>query len=154
MLTVRRATREDAVSLASRLREADLKEIQAVGVNSPESALLLGIESPDPCYVAVDQEDIPHIIFGTAPSDDPLLGYVWMMASDGLRDSWVQVLRETRPWLERIRGHYRVLANAVHADNTLHIRWLRWAGFTIIREFEFNGSRFYEFAKLINPEDR
>lgn len=154
MLTVRRATPEDAVSLAVRLREADLKEILAVGRTSPEDSLMAGVLSPDPCYVAVDEEDIPHIIFGTHPSDDPLLGYVWMMASDGLNENWVQVLRNTKPWLERVRGHYRILANAVHADNTLHIKWLRWAGFTILREVPYKGELFYEFAKLINPEDR
>lgn len=154
MLSVRRATPEDAASLALRLREADLKEILAVSESSPEDALMAGVTSPDPCYVAVDEEDLPHIIFGTHPSNDPLVGYVWMMASDGLKDNWVQVLRNTKPWLERIRGHYRVLANAVHADNTLHIKWLRWSGFTILREVPYKGERFYEFAKLINPEDR
>lgn len=154
MLTVRRAFPEDAVDLAKRLREADLLEIQAVGSKSPEDSLLLGVRSPDGCYVAVDETDTPHIIFGTYPSHEHFLGYVWMMASDALKEHWVQVLRETRPWIERIRGHYRVLANAVHAENTTHIRWLRWAGFTFLREFTFNGNRFYEFAKLIPPEAR
>lgn len=154
MLTVRRATPEDAVDLAQRLRKADLKEIRAVGSSSPEEALLAGVHSPDPCYVAVDEEDIPHIIFGTHPSHEHFLGYIWMMASDGIRRDWVQVLRETKPWIDRIRGHYRVMANAVHADNKVHIKWLRWAGFTFLREFELNGHRFYEFAKLIPPEAR
>ncbi|HCL3314571.1 TPA: hypothetical protein N2A14_002579 [Pseudomonas aeruginosa] len=154
MLKVRRATHADAVDLAQRLREADLREIQAAGHSSAEESLLVGVNSPDPCYVAVDAEDTPHVIFGTHPSGDPLLGFIWMMASDQLKAHWVQVLRETRPWLDRMRGHYRVLANAVYAENTVHIRWLRWAGFTFLREFEFNGSRFYEFAKMIHHEDR
>jgi hypothetical protein len=154
MLTVRRATPEDAVDLAQRLREADLKEIHAAGRSSPEESLLTGVNSPDPCYVAVDEEDRPQIIFGTVPSPDHFLGFVWMMATDAIKDNWVQILRETKPWIDRIRGHYNVLANAVHADNKTHIRWLRWAGFTFLREFEFNGSRFFEFAKLIPPEAR
>jgi hypothetical protein len=148
MLTVRRATPEDAVSLAKRLRKADLKEISAVGRTSPEESLMVGVLSPDSCYVAVDENDVPHIIFGTHPSDDHFLGYVWMMASEQITEHWVQILRETRPWIDTIRNHYRVLANAVHADNTVHIRWLRWAGFTFLKEYTFNGNRFYEFAKL------
>lgn len=154
MLRVRRAVPEDAKHMAPRLRKADLKEIEAVGRSSPEEALLSGIESPDPCYVAVDEADNPQIIFGTTPSPDHFLGYVWMMATDSLKENWVQVLRETKPWVDRIRGHYTVLANAVHADNKVHIRWLRWAGFIFLREFEFNGNRFYEFAKMIPPEAR
>lgn len=153
MLSVRLATTEDAVDMAPRLREADLKEIRAGGLTAdPVEALLAGINCPDPCYVAVDEEDKPQIIFGTNPSDEPFLGYVWMMATDAIQGNWVQVLRETRPWINRIKGDYRVLANAVHAENAVHIRWLRWAGFTFLREFEFRGSRFYEFAKLIPPE--
>lgn len=154
MLTIRRATHADAVDLAQRLREADLKEIRAGGINSPEEALLSGVNSPDPTYVAVDEDGVPHIIWGTHPSDEHHLGFVWMMASDGIHKHWVQILRETRPWVDRIRGHYRVLANAVHKDNIVHIRWLKWAGFTFLREFEFNGESFLEFAKLIQPEAR
>lgn len=154
MLTIRRATHGDAVDLAQRLRTADLKEIHAAGQHSPEEALLDGLDSPDPTYVAVDEAGVPHIIWGTSPSSDHFVGFVWMMASDGIKDHWIQILRETRPWVDRIRGHYRLLANAVHAENTTHIRWLKWAGFTFLREFEFNGHRFFEFAKLIQPEDR
>lgn len=152
MLTVRRATCDDALSIAPRLREADVREIKAVGVHSIEDSLITGVTSPDPAYVAVDAEDTPQIIFGTHPSPDHFLGYVWMMATDAIKDNWVQVLRETRPWVDRISGHYNVLANAVHAENKVHIRWLRWAGFTFLREFEFNGNPFYEFAKITRTE--
>lgn len=154
MLKVRRATREDALSIAPRLREADVREIKAVGVHSIEESLLTGVEAPDPTYVAVDENDVPQIIFGTHPSGEHFLGYVWMMATDVIKDNWVQVLRETRPWVEKISGHYHVLANAVHAENKVHIRWLRWAGFIFLREFEFKGNRFFEFAKMTRPEVR
>lgn len=154
MLTVRRATPEDAVDLAKRLRKADLNEIQALGISNPEESLMRGLNGSDNCFVAVDEQDRPHIIFGTTPSDEHFLGYVWMMASDGLKENWIQVLRETRPWIDRIKGHYRVMANAVHAENKVHIKWLRWAGFTFLREYTFNGHRFYEFAQLTRLEDR
>jgi len=152
MLTVRPATESDVRSLAPRLREADLMEISAVGRESPEESLLLGLHSPDGCYVAVTEDDVPQVIFGTHPSTEPYLGYVWMMASDSIKDNWVQVLRETQPWIQKIRGNYRVLSNAVHAKNTLHIKWLRWAGFTFLRKVEVRGEEFYEFAKLFPME--
>ena len=153
MLTVRQATPQDAISLASRLRKEDLKELQAVGSLTPEESLLFGFTSPDPCYVAVDENDVPHILGGVYPSHDQFIGYVWLVASDALSDNWVWVLRNSKYWIERIQGHYKVLANVVHAENTLHIKWLRWAGFTVLREVKFNGELFYEFAKITNPED-
>lgn len=153
MLTVRRATPEDAASLAPRLREADLRELLAGGFrDSPEMALLEGVHSPDGAYAAVDEQDLPHILFGTHPSHEPHLGFIWMMASDGIDQHWVQIVRETRTWVNELRGTYRVLANAVHAENTRHIRWLKWAGFILIRPFEFNGHTFFEFARITHKE--
>ena len=154
MLKVRLATLEDVHSLTPRLRKADLREIEAVGRESPFEALLTGFNSPDPTYVAVDEDDVPHVIFGTHPSHEPILGYVWMMASDDVNKYWVQLLRETKAWVDRLKGHYRVLSNCVHKDNTLHIRWLRWAGFSLLRELTFNKEPFIEFAKLTRLEDR
>lgn len=152
MLTVRLATADDAVDLAKRLREADLKEIHAIGETEVAHSLLRGVQSPDPCYVAVDANDNPHVIFGTVPSPDPLIGFVWMMASDEISTHWIQLLRETKPWINTLSKHYEILANAVHADNQVHIKWLRWAGFSLLRKFELNGSLFYEFARLNTQE--
>lgn len=152
MLKIRRATLDDVNSLAPRLREEDKTELKAVGHKDPIEALLYGLNCKDPTYVAEDEEGLPQIIFGTAPSPDPAVGYVWMVATEALKDHWIQVLRETRPWIDRIRGHYSLLANIVHADNKVHIRWLQWAGFTLFRKIKHNDHYFYEFAKLTSPE--
>jgi hypothetical protein len=36
----------------------------------------------------------------------------------------------------------------VHEENAVHIRWLTWAGFVLLRRVEFNGHGFYEFARM------
>jgi len=149
-MTVRLATEADALSLADRLREADKREIiAAMGV--PKESLLLGVKSPDPTYVAVDEEDVPQIIFGTAPSPSPVLGFVWMMASPEIKECWVRLLRETPHWIDRMSEGYEVLGNVVHEENSVHIRWLKWAGFVFLRRVEFNGHFFYEFARMTKP---
>lgn len=145
--TVRFATEADALSLSGRLREADYREIAASGLTA-EEALLSGVRSPDPTYVAVDEHDVPQLIFGTHPSGDPNLGFIWMMASPKITECWIRLLRETPEWIERMSGSYKVLANAVHAENAVHIRWLRWAGFIFLRKFNHNGHEFYEFARM------
>lgn len=146
-MTVRKATEADALSLADRLREADLKEIESQGGKAVDS-LLRGIRSTDPTYVAVDKDGVPHIIFGTAPSHTPVLGFVWMMATPAIRRCWVRLLRETPHWIDTMAEPYEVLANAVHADNKVHIRWLKWAGFVFLRKIEIYGEDFYEFARM------
>ena len=137
--------------MAPRLRKPDLLEIEASGGNqTPLQVLLEGVRSPDGCYVAVDSDDVPQAIFGTTPSDEPLLGYAWMMATEDIENHWVQVARLTQPVLERVRGTYRVLSNMVHSENELHIKWIRWAGFTFLQKVEHNGHEFFEFAKTFN----
>lgn len=150
-LTAREAHDKDIQSLSQRLREADLREIGAVGHTDPYGALCSSQED-SLVLVGVDEEDVPHLIFGVGDGPMPGLGMVWMMASDSIQDHWVQVLRETRPWVQRLGAGYNVLANMVHADNALHIRWLKWAGFVFLRKVEFNGHQFYEFAKIIRGE--
>jgi len=146
-MTVRAATEADAVSLADRLRAADLKEIECQGGNAAD-VLLSGIRSPDPTYVAVDEDDIPHIIFGMAPSHTPVLGFVWMMATPAIRRCWVRLLRETPQWVDTLAEPYEALSNVVHAENEVHIRWLKWAGFVFLRKVTVLGEDFYEFARL------
>jgi len=146
-MTVRTATEEDALSIAGRLRQADLKEIHAAG-RDPESCLVEGVKEGDRCLVAVDEDDEPQIIFGTAPSPHPMLGFVWMMATPAIRDCWIQLLKETPRWTDELAHGYEVLGNLVHAENLLHIRWLKWAGFVFLRKVEFNGHGFYEFARM------
>ena len=146
-MTVRLATEADALSLADRLREADNREILA-SMGVPKESLLTGVRSPDPTYVAVDQEDVPHIIFGTSPSPSPVLGLVWMMASPEIKKCWVRLLRETSQWIDKMAEGYAVLGNMVHEENAVHILWLTWAGFVLLRRVEFNGHGFYEFARM------
>lgn len=152
MLTTRKATYEDIISIAGRLREADLREINAVGHEDPASALAAGMHDHGVVFVGVDAEDVPHMIFGVGDSDVEGLGIVWMMASDTINDHWVQMLRSTHDWVNRLGHGYTALANMVHADNKLHIRWLKWAGFVFLRKIEVNDHFFYEFAKIIPKE--
>ncbi|WP_018868276.1 MULTISPECIES: hypothetical protein [unclassified Thioalkalivibrio] len=149
-MKVRPATREDVIYLAPRLREADLREIEAGESDSPLESLMRGLDEGDACYVCTDDEDNAQIIFGVMPSDIEFMGFIWMVASDALTDHWMWVLRNTKPCIEMLPSHYQLFTNAVHADNEVHIRWLRWAGFTFLRTVEVNGHLFHEFAKIMH----
>jgi hypothetical protein len=106
--------------------------------------------------VAVDKRNIPQIIFGVTPVPTPgiSMGAVWMMASEDYKRWWVQILRETPYWTAQLGKGYDVLTNRVHAKNSVHIRWIKWAGFSFIREYpvEKTGEPFIEFAKITNNE--
>ncbi|MAH44909.1 hypothetical protein CMI37_03720 [Candidatus Pacearchaeota archaeon] len=145
MPQVRLSQAEDCVSLAGQLRSADLKELQAHGV-TPEKALTVGYEASTPCYT-IEHEGEPVAMFGVSPLTVGVpkqTGAVWLLGSDRIKDIRTRFLRESRQWLEEISKPYALLANVVHEENALHIRWLQFLGFTFVRKV----SPFIEFARI------
>jgi hypothetical protein len=152
MIEVRPAKGGDADGLAPKLREADLQEIRANLGEEPLGVLERGVAWSDPCYAVVDGEDRPLALFGVVPdSGCAEVGMVWLLGSDDLVSHPFFVLRNSRAWVKKLHGRYRVLWNFVDARNEIHIRWLRWCGFTFLRLVEKHGVEqrpFYEFRKV------
>ncbi len=151
MVKVRPARSTDG-KIAQRLREADLREIKANLGQDPLIVLERGIAQSDPCYTVVNEQNKPLALFGVVPdTGDPDVGLVWLLASDELAQHPFFVLRNTHKWVEKLQRQYRVLWNHIDARNELHIRWLQWSGFTVLRRIENFGVEqrpFYEFEKV------
>lgn len=128
---VRPAVPQDAISMAPRLRAADRAELLAAGADSPQAALLSGIEAGH-AEVAEDHFG-PFMIFGVAPSALPWVGSPWMSATPRLLSYRNRFIRESREKVEELQRTYQVLTNYVDERNTLHHRWLQWCGFKFIR---------------------
>lgn len=129
---IRRATREDAISLSSRLRKEDLEEI-GHGTGLPaELALLYSLKVSDEASVVVLDGE-PIIIFGINGYPGQV-GFPWMLASEKLKDVWREFTPESKAWLKRMLAKYQTLENKVWAGNTIHIRWLKWLGFQFEQE--------------------
>ena len=144
---MRKATEEDVLYLASRLRQCDSDEIKAnVGIPN-EVALRFSMEASDYPLVVVHKK--PVAIFGVVPKKN--VAYIWMMATPELEKISFVFLKECRKVVKMFNNKYPLLANYVDARNELHIKWLRWCGFIFINKHEKFGieqSPFYEFVKL------
>jgi hypothetical protein len=125
---LRRATVRDAVYLADNLRPADMEEISAHGL-SPEYALLMGLRYGRPAHVA-EVGGVPALMCGVTPLPDGA-GAVWMMGTAEIERRRVSFLRAARGWVEAVSAAYPLLVNVADARNTVHLRWLRWTGFTL-----------------------
>lgn len=91
-------------------------------------------------------------MFGCVPVDETS-GSVWLLGSDDLTQPPLrkQFLAEGRVWLNQLHAFRPLLFNFVDARNTVHIRWLRWMGFTFLRlhpEYGVERRPFWEFARL------
>lgn len=154
MSWVRLAVEGDITQIAPKLRQADKQEVWASGGYSPEEALRVSYRASEPCYAFVGPKGL-QALFGVAPtvlgnSSGGTIGAIWLLGTDAIDTNPITFLRWSRNFLPFLIQPYDMVCNLVHAKNTLHIKWLRWLGFSVIRQVEHGPEHepFYEFARL------
>lgn len=149
---VRRSQPTDVPVVADGMRQADRDEV-SVGGGTPKEALLLGLLTSKPCMTICGPDDRPVGMYGVSAQGDGV-GAVWLLGTDELvqrKDIRLRFLREVKAHLAALLQEYTVLWNCVDARNEVHVRWIRWAGFTFIAEhpnYGGDGRRFLEFCKV------
>ncbi|WP_296084175.1 hypothetical protein [uncultured Agrobacterium sp.] len=156
MITVRLSIVEDVRYLASRLRKEDLDEVLAGGGVSAEQSLMDGLNSSDVCLTGVNEHGLPMLMFGTVPHpSDPLVGGVWLLASDEVLKHRTDFLRKSREYMDIFQRKYPVLMNFTDCRNSVHHRWLRWCRFNFINIVNGLGPGdhpFYEVVRIGTPD--
>ena len=114
------------------LRQADAREIWAAAGLSPGFAVAYSIAySRDAWAVLLDGK--PAVVFGVGVMADAgnILGIPWLVATDEIERHPVRFYRTSKKVIALMKRRYARLMNWVDARNTLSVRWLKWAGFTI-----------------------
>lgn len=151
-LTIRPASREEAIWFSSRLRPEDRSEIEAASGQGPETILPLSFDVSDECYtIRIDPHGDPISIYGMVPDRrQEGVGVIWLLATPEVRRASLALLREVPYWLNAWALKYpNGIHNIVDSRNQLHVRWLKLMGFTITNEITMyhHGHRvpFYHF---------
>lgn len=144
-MQLRQANADDALYVARHLRHADLLEVTASGA-LPGDSLLQGVRL-GPSYVWVNDADLPCVLFGAVPLD-PRTASIWMVGTPGLEQHKRYLLRHVRYVVDLMNNEWPLLVNSADARNSLHHRFIRWAGFTFFNERQVNGLRFLDFARI------
>ena len=145
-------TLEHIKHIADNIRQEDKDELYAASGKFPLHALLHGYTHSDYLKVGCVNET-PVCVFGTVPVlEIPNTALAWMVAPDGLLSVSFKFARESQKYADEMQHNYKLLYNFVDARNTVHHRWLRWLGFTIIRKIKHGvlDKDFYEFARVNN----
>ena len=139
-----------------KLRDIDLKEIQAMSGNSPFEALRRGIVEGRKSWSVFGQIDGKFqciAIFGVCdyPGYDGV-GCPWLLASDALAEIPMTILRASKKFLAEMHQDYPVLCNFVHHENTTSINWLKWLGFSVLPPITLGvqGDLFHQFIRKNN----
>ena len=127
-LNSRRATLRDAAYFSTRLRAADLQELEHSSGSDPLTALLRSVRLSTQSWVA-EWEGEPVCLFGVMEDAfDEERGIIWLVGTDDVERLQRPFLRTARRWFDGLSSRYGELANAVWSGNALHLRWLKWMG--------------------------
>lgn len=130
VLETRAPTPADLDYLALHLRQQDLAELKASGWEDPRQALEASVNHSKWTLTAhVDK--VPVAVFGCAEHGSLLapVGVPWMLGTEGVRRHQRVLQRWARLYIAGMLEQYPRLLNAVHAENTVAIAWLRRLGF-------------------------
>lgn len=153
MIEARLSRFEDIEPIASDIRPEDAEEVVAAGRADVFEALRLGLEMSDECFTIyqADASEQPLAMFGYKVTDPGICGVIWMLGANGLMRHRYEFLRKSNYWVDYIQAKTPLMYNLVYEKNTVHIRWLKWLGFSFVRQHEHFGPKdlpFIEFARL------
>lgn len=155
-LIVRPARASDIRFIAANIRPADRAEIKASTGQPPLKELARGFVESRPCLTAAEEDgDEPVAMFGVVPVDAceyPRVGAIWLLGTPAINDHVTQFLRESRRRLDEVCRGYTIVGNVIDDRNSLHVTWLRWLGFKLIKnhpEYGVEGRPFTEFVKIV-----
>lgn len=148
----RDAQASDIDVLARDLRDADKAEILAASGSTPAEALEVGLIHAQSdlgvARVACLPDGTPVAIYGVA-SVAPGLGAIWMVATNQFHKLHRQFLRECRSEIAEITSRFDLVYNYTDARNEVHHRWIKWAGFKIIKRHESFGVGKVPFLEFV-----
>lgn len=94
----------------------------------------------------------PFGIFGVVPHGTLKdTGVCWMVSSERLHKHARQFLKANHEMFAELHKKFPVLTNFVDARNAVHIKWLRWMGFSFInihQEYGVEKMPFYEIVHI------
>ena len=148
---VKPATQADALQVAKELRVEDVNEMRALLGNDVAMSVVLQrhVMEADLSFT-VSKNNHPVAIFGTKEIC-PNVAAIGLLSSPMIREIKYTLCRHSKHWVDQLHKNHDLLLNIVHCDNTVHIQWLKWLGFTFVNKltgFGSNGEDFYEFSKL------
>lgn len=146
------ARESDIDYIAPRLRKPDLQEIKALGDLSPRDALTLSYFGSKPkCYTAIGS-GVPVAMFGVVPfEENERWGSIWLLGTDDITDKVpIPFLKWTKRFFPILMEPYDMVCNIVDKRNEVHIKWIKWLGFSFVRELQHGPENrtFYEFVRL------
>jgi len=142
----------DVCELDKLARDEDRREVEDISHKPLITNLLFALEHAKPCLTARTHFGELYGIFGVLPSFHHW-GAIAFIGTKAIEQNTISFLRGSKDVLNYVQQHYDMLCNIVDARNEVHVRWLKWLGFSMIRRLDNFGAKqiqVLEFAKASN----
>ena len=110
--------------IAPYLRQADTDELKALSGVSPDVGVSFSIANSQKGYAAYYDGELTAV-FGISGE------IIWLVGTDTITQHPITFFRTSKQIFHELTKGYKFLHNYVDARNKLHLRWLKWLGFTI-----------------------
>lgn len=135
---IRKATPQDVVELAEKMREEDIEEVRAVAGLGPLEAVSVGFMQSDVCLRLDTAEGELLGIVGIVKMPDAS-GNIWFLSTPAIEDGFRPIFRWALEWLDEQLALYPVLSNVVAESNVVHRRLLKHLGFQFLEPIDNYG---------------
>jgi len=142
----------DCVCLDRLAREEDRREVEDISGRSLGNNLAFACAHAQPCLTARTKKGELLGIFGVVPlgGRQGAIAFVGTKAIEENGHAFLRGSKDVMSYLEK-NYPYDFLMNVVDARNEVHVHWLKWLGFNMIRQVDAYGSgklKVIEFAKI------
>jgi hypothetical protein len=131
------------------LRPEDRREVEEIGGRPALHHFLLGVLISEPSLTLRDLNGDLVGIAGVVP-DIRGNGVIWMSGTTLVESRKTAFLRGSRHVLAEFHRRYDTLYNICDARNEVHVKWLRWLGFSLLHKYPAgpHAVPVYEFARI------
>ena len=77
------------------------------------------------------QPDLQAPEGGSGPGSATLVGNPWLTTAPGIEKVKLRFIRQSRPYIEKMRERYATLVSYAYKDNRSLLAWLQWSGFRV-----------------------
>lgn len=141
------ATLEDLEELAPILRQADREEIEAATGKDVLDVLKSSLEFSTLAWAGRVNGELLCVFGVGSPSLASGIGIPWLLGSKAIDKYSRTFMRQTTPYMKRMKKLCPLMVNFVDARNTKSIEWLKRLGFTILdaEPWGVSGLPFHKF---------
>ena len=135
-------TLEAATEVASNLRPDDYRELTEGHGTNPLASLPIAAQEGSAVYFTVPDGKTAGL---AGVGDD---GAIWMLCTPDIERYPITFAREAKRYVDS--REEPLLWNIVDCRNTVHLKLLKFLGFTFLRKFEYgpNNLHFIEFCRV------